>query len=191
MSLATLLNNVTEITRRPDARARALIALNSIILEIVTNDDYAQDLVESTLPNPSGNALAEISLVGVTPGVRKICYLTANDIPHSSVTPSNILDPSGQCPQVNIYYRSGNKLVIRSRMEFSEIRLGYYQAFTGLAEAAGFDTHWLIDEYEPMLTNGVIGQVFRATGDDVSARDYEAIYKTQRLNIRAGLAEAQ
>lgn len=190
MSLATLLNDVTEVTKRPDARARALLALNTLILEIVTNSDYAQDLIETTLlnPNPEGGTLAEIPLP-LSPAVRKISYLTANGIPLNSVSPQNILDSSGNCVQTNIFYRSGNNLIVRSRCPFTEVRLGYYQRFTSLAEQAGADQHWLLDEYEQLLLTGTVGRVFAATGDDQSAQYYEAFYRKLLRDIRSGLAE--
>ena len=190
MSLVTLLNDVTEITKRPDARARALLALNTLILEIVTNHDYSQDLVETTLlnPNSEGSAIASIPLP-TSPAVRKVSYLTANGIPLNSVSPQNILDSSGNCTQTNIFYRSGNNLIVRSRCPFTEVRFGYYQRFVGLVEQAGADQHWLLDEYEHLLLNGTVGRVFAATGDDQSAQYYESVYRDLRRNIRSGLAE--
>lgn len=193
MSLQTLLDNVESVTKRPDARARGLIALNALILEITTNDDYAQDLIEATVLNPvtGGSFQAQLSLdLAGYPGVRKICYLTANDLPLTSLTPNNVLSASG-CAQVNVFYRSGNTLVVSSKLAFTEVRLGYYQRFTGLAESVGLDQHWLMDDYEPMLVYGTIGRVFRATGDDDSAAYYEQMYLGMRKNVRAGLAEDQ
>lgn len=194
MSLTTLLDNVIEITRRPDTRSRALLSLNSLILEISTNDDYGQDLIEATVLNPDteGSNVAQLSLTLVGyPAVRKIAYVQANQVPMQSVSPDNILRQGGGCSLTNIYYRSGNTIVVNSRLAFTELRMGYYQAVPSLAEAPGLDQHWLIDEYEAMLTNGTIGRIFMATGDDESAAYYEGLYRTQRLNIRAGLAEGQ
>lgn len=193
MSLTTLLNNVQLLTARPDARnGISLAALNSLILEIVTNNDYPDDLIETVITNPTPeSAAASLSLdIAGYPGVRKIEYVVANDRPLRSISPRNALSASG-CPQVDCYYKSGNTLVVNAIRAFESVRIGYYQQVVPLVEVPGQDAHWLIDQYEAMLVNATVARTFQATGDDTSAAYYEQLYRDQRKQIRAGLAESE
>lgn len=193
MSLSTLLNSVVSLTSRPDARNTiSLTALNSLILEIVTNNDYPDDLVETVIVNPTPeNAAASLSLdITGYPGVRKIEYVVANDRPLRSISPRNALSSQG-CPQVDCFYKSGNTLVVNASRAFDSVRIGYYQQVIPLAEVHGEDSHWLIDQYEAMLINATVARTFQATGDDTSAAYYEQLYRDQRKQIRAGLAESE
>lgn len=193
MSLTTLLNNVQLLTARPDARnGISLAALNSLILEIVTNNDYPDDLIETVITNPTPeNAAASLSLdIAGYPGVRKIEYVVANDRPLRSISPRNALSSHG-CPQVDCFYKSGNTLVVNASRAFEAVRIGYYQQVIPLVEVPGEDSHWLIDQYEAMLVNATVARTFQATGDDTSAAYYEQLYRDQRKQIRAGLAESE
>jgi hypothetical protein len=124
------------------------------------------------------------------PAVRAIEYFTINGKKLRSISPRNALSSSG-CESINVFYRSGNTLVVRAAMAFDHARLGYYRRFVPLLEVPGDDQHWLIDDYEPMLVNAVAARTFQATGDDVSAAYYEQLYRDQRQNIRAGLSEGE
>lgn len=188
MSLTTLLSEVVEITRRPDARSRALLALNTLITEIITNQDYPQDLVETSLATNSPEEVNVASL-DLPQDVRKIAYVVAGCRQLQSASPQNILDGAGKVLIPDVYYRSGNSLIVRSCQGFDVVRLGYYRRFAGLTEEPGNDSHWLLTEYPAMLLNGTVGRVFMATGDDLSAQYYEGVYKGLRRDIRAGLAE--
>ncbi len=193
MSLTTLLNSVVTITARPDARAGiSLAALNSVMLEIVTNSNWPEDLVEATIANPTPDlAAATLSLdIAGYPGVRLIEYVTANNLPLMSISPRNALSREG-CPQTNVYYKSGENIVVNACRAFDLVRIGYYQAFIPVQELPGLDQHWLITQYEPMLVNATVARTFQATGDDTSSGYYEQLYRDQRKQIRAGLAEAE
>lgn len=182
MSATKLLNDVVEITKRPDARARSLLGVNTIIADIVTNYDYDEDLVETTLdsPDPTSN-YAVISLASLP--VRKVFYLTANNCQLKMVSPRQALDSVG-CQMVNCFYISGSNLIIHASAAFPSVRLGYYAAPSQVSETVEPTTHWLIDKYPAVMLNGVVAATFQATGDDVSAAFYQRQYLQLRGQIR-------
>lgn len=183
MSVSLLLNNVEEITKRPDARSRALISVNTVISDICNNADYPEDLVEVSLTNPTPELYAvTIPLMsGLEPlVVRKIEYVTVGDYPLENIKPRNALTSTG-CQLNGKYYRSGNNLILNAQQPGPIVRLGYYRETPYLTEA---DTHWLIDSQFTLVLTGVAADVFKATGDDGSYADYQNSFNRMLLNYR-------
>lgn len=182
MSLAQILNKVEEITKRPDARNRALLSANAIIQDMCNNADYPEDLVEVTLANPTPDkANFTISLtIPDNPTVRKIEIITANGKKLTNVKPRDAVSTSG-CSPVNSYYRAGSNLNIFADSAPATVAMCYYQQTEYLGESA---THWLEAEAEHILILGICASVFRATGDDTSGQEYEAQYRLARQQFR-------
>lgn len=183
-TLSDLLNDVEELTRRPDARARAALAVNSIISDICENARYGEDLIEITIPNPGSLPSATIPLSLLTPVVRAIEYVkpdTCNILSQS--TPRNALDSLKNCT-AGVYYRSGTNLIVNAPHGWTEIRFGYWRALPRISEASGQNTHWLLDTEYNMMLNGTVARVFSATGDDDSGQIYEQLFRDMRTNFR-------
>lgn len=175
MSVNLLLNKVEDITKRPDARSRALIAVNTVISRICNNADFPEDLIEISLinPTPALHAITlPLTLEEGLPSIRKIEYVTVADRMLTPVKPRNAITSEG-CALVDKYYRSGDNLILNVRAPGPIVRLGYYRSTPWLVEAS---THWLIAQQEPMILHGVAAEVFKATGDDNSYSDYQAYY---------------
>ena len=190
MSLAAILNKVEDITKRPDARSRALISINSIIQDISNNADYPDDLVEVYLPNPTpGSYVASLSLVlPDDPPRRKIEYIVVEGgKPLTNIKPRDVLTNSG-CVHKDAYYRVGETLQVNSTVPFEKVKMGYYKQVGWLLET---DTHWLEAQAETLLIMGVCASVFRATGDDTSGQEYEAQYRLARQQFRRMLVDTE
>lgn len=182
MSLAQILDKVTEITKRPDARARALLSANAIIQDICNNADFPEDLVEVSLANPTpdkANFTISLTIPG-NPKVRKIEVLVANGKSLKYIKPRQAVSASG-CSPLNTYYRAGSNLNINADAAPPFVALSYYQQTEYLSESA---THWLEAEAEHILILGICASVFRATGDDDSAQEYEGQYRLARQSFR-------
>ena len=189
MSLAQTLNKVEEITKRPDARARALLSANAIIQDICNNADFPEDLVEVSLANPTPDkANFTISLnIPDNPPVRKIEILVANGKPLKYIKPRAAVTNSG-CSPVNAYYRAGSNLNISAEFAPPLVAMSYYQQTEYLSESA---THWLEAEAEYILILGICASVFRATGDDTSGQEYEGQYRLARQQFRRMRADSE
>lgn len=189
MTLATILNKVEEITVRPDARAKGLLSLNNLIQDICNNADYPEDLIETTVLNPTpGEYTSTVSLaLSPLPDVRKIEYVLAGGKPQKSIKPRNAVCQNG-CPETDTYYRAGSNIHIYASTPFDIVYLGYYQHTGYLAESA---THWLETKAEHLLVLGTAAAVFRATGDDTSASEYEAQYRMMRQQFRRMIADSE
>lgn len=187
--ISDVLNDVEVITKRPDARARALLSINSIIQDICNNADYPEDLIEIVLPNPTpGSYQASISLVLTnSPPIRKIEYVVAAGLPLDNIKPRNALSNTG-CVWRNAWYRSGTNLVLNVVAAFDSVQIGYYQQVGMLSET---DTHWLLSCAYHMLVVAVSAAVFRATGDDTSGAEFEGQYKLLRQQFRRMLADSE
>lgn len=190
MPLSAILNKVEDITKRPDARSRALISINGLIQAICNNADYPEDLVETILDNPEpGSYLATISIdLPALPTRRKIEYVVVEGgKPLKSIKPRNALTSEG-CAIQDAYYRVGNTLQINSSSPITRIKFGYYQQVGYLSEAGD---HWLEGVAETMLIMGTVAAVFRATGDDASAVEYEGQYRIANQHFRRMLADSE
>lgn len=191
MSVTSLLNKVEDITKRPDARSRALLSLNTIIATLLTKADYGEELIEVFVdnPNPSYNYSTISLLLPNLPAVRKIEYVVANGVPIRSIKPRNALTSKG-CIEPNTFYKSGNNLVMNCSQAFTRIQLGYYPPSPILTEEEG-STHWLVETEELMLTQGVIARIFAATGDDNSAQYYEGIFNAMHRQFRTNRGDSE
>lgn len=190
MPLSAILNKVEEITKRPDARSRALLSINAIIQDTSNNADYPDDLVEVYLPNPTpGSYIASLTLVLPTdPPRRKIEYVVVDGgNPLTNIKPRDVLTNSG-CVHKDAYYRVGETLQVNSTKPFDRVKLGYYKQVGFLQET---DTHWLETQAESTLILGVCASVFRATGDDVSGQEYEAQYRMARQQFRRMIVDTE
>lgn len=188
MTLSQLLSDVVEITKRPDARARSLLALNTILSEILTDYDYPEDLIEETVPYAATSGQIVIPSPTEYP-IRSIVWLQIKGQLMTQTTPREISQLKG-CTPMNVFYRSGRSLIINTSWDnFSEFRIGYYPTPAHLSEIEGSDTHWLLDAYPSMLLNGTIARTFQATGDEESAAYYESLYLRLRGQIRRSQLE--
>lgn len=180
MSVTLLLNKVEDITKRPDARSRALTALNKTLSHICNNADYGEDLIETSLTNPTPSQWASViplTLDESFPPIRKFEYVVMGGLPLKSIKPRNAIGAKG-CQEQGVWYRSGNSLVVNAQRPDAVVRVGYYQQ-TPYVEDTLDATHWLIEEQELMVIEGVCAEVFRMTGAD---QDY-ATYKQSFDNL--------
>ena len=189
MLIKQLLNNVEEITKRPDARTRALLSANTVIQDICNNADYPDDLVEVTLLNPTpGSYIASIPLVlPDDPPRRKIEYISIGGRILQNIKPRDAVSASG-CVWKDAYYRAGEVLQINSTTAFDSVTMGYYKQVGNLTED---DTHWLLTQAPMMVMSGVAASVFRATGDETSGNEYEAQYRMLRKQFRGMLVDSE
>lgn len=189
MSLASLLNNVISVTKRPDAKAQALVALNTIILEISTKADFGEDLVETSLAVPEPSLTYATLTLPIDPPVRKIEYIKVGPIILKPIKPRFALTNEG-CLAQNSYYRSGKNIVITAIKELGPaIEFGYYQVPALVSEES--PEHWLLEEAQSMLENAVIARVFAATGDDASYQVYQNIYTALRRQFQTSRGDTE
>jgi len=189
MLIKQLLNDSEVITKRPDARTRALLSINTVLADVCNNADYPNDLVETVIANPTpGSYTASIPLIlPDLPARRKIEYVIAGGKKLTAIKPRAALSTSG-CVWKDAYYRSGNDLQINCSVPFDQINFGYYAQTGILAET---DEHWLLDEAPLMILAGVCAAVFRATGDETSGNEYEAQYRLLRKQFRGMLVDTE
>lgn len=189
MLLKQLLNNVEEVTKRPDARTRALLSANTVIQDICNNADYPDDLVEVSLLNPTpGTYIASIPLVlPDNPARRKIEYINIAGRILTNIKPRDAVSATG-CVWKDAYYRAGETLQVNSTTQFDSLTMGYYVQTGMLTEE---DTHWLLTQAPMMVMCGVAASVFRATGDETSGNEYEAQYRLLRKQFRGMIVDTE
>lgn len=189
MSLAQVIDRIVTLTERPDARAKALLSLNSLIQDICNNADYPEDLVETSLQNPTPGSYTLTLELGSPdlPPIRKIEYIVAGGVPIKAVKPRNAVLETG-CSPANTFYRAGTRAHINASNPVQVVYLGYYQQVGWLAETS---EHWLEQAAPQVLVLGTAAAVFRATGDDVSASEYETQYRLARRQFRTMLVDTE
>ena len=123
MLIKQLLNDSEVITKRPDARARALLSINTVLADVCNNADYPNDLVETVIANPTpGSYTASIPIVlPDLPARRKIEYVIAAGKKLTAIKPRAALSTSG-CVWKDAYYRSGNEYEAQYRLLRKQFR---------------------------------------------------------------------
>lgn len=163
------------------------MALNTVVTEILTNADYPEDLLEETVVFLADSNMAVVPQPTTRP-IRSIEWLQVRGLNLKQTTPREISKMA--CPPINVFYRSGNNLILNTSYDsFQEFRIGYYPAPQLLREDAESDAHWLLQKYPAVLLSGTIARTFKATGDDDSAAYYEREYVMLRTQIRRSSLE--
>lgn len=192
-NLTNLVDDVITMSKRPDARARAVIICNNIIAEITSKANYGEDLVEVTVANPGPDMSAAIAFSDISPiPIRAFEYVKTDTSskPLKAITPRNALD-AVDCAYAGVFYRSGTNLIVKAETNWTELRIGFWRGMGRLTETSGQDTHWLLDTEYDLVYMGTLARLFRATGDDDSANQHEPIYRDALQSFRLKRADSE
>lgn len=192
-TITDLVDDVITMSKRPDARARAVILCNNIISEITSKANYGEDLIEVTVVNPGPDMSAVIPFADISNlPIRAFEYVKTNTSEKTlkAISPRNALD-AVDCAFAGVFYRSGTNLVVKAEASWTELRIGFWRGMSRLSEVAGQDTHWLLDTEYDLVYMGVLARLFRATGDDDSANQHEPLYRDALQSFRLKRADSE
>lgn len=174
MNFGEALQQVYDITKRPDKSSETKRAINSAINQYSLAATFAHDLVENTYTLNATQYAQSIIISATFPRFRKVAYLrpTGAKFTLDNITPSKVLTPKG-CERTNVWYRAGDRLVLNFQNLWQTLEYGYFQYPAVLVETG--DTHWMLDICPMMITDFAISRVFDSVGEQTEGKRYKGM----------------
>ena len=184
-------DDAISITGRVEQRDLAVSELSRVIYEVTSKFDFPQDLVmDYQMISQSGELRAGGFECYIPYGWRKLALVTNGYTGRvlREVTPFTAASHQTQCSLQDTYMRYGDSVrgVISEPTDTIALH-GYLSAPRWEAdyEQAGYDdlTHWLLREHYQLCLTGLIGKLFRNSGDDESGDRYQGEYLQLRRQL--------
>lgn len=174
MNFGEAIQQVYDITKRPDKDAETQRAINSAINQYSLAATFYHDLVESTYTLNSTEYAQSITISTTFTRFRKVAYLrpTGAKFILDKIDPSKAITPNG-CERTNVWYRAGDRLVLRFQNLWQTLEYGYFQY--PLVLSGNSDTHWMLDITPNMITDFAISRIFDSVGEQTEAKRYKAM----------------
>ena len=184
-------DDAISITGRVEQRDLAVSELSRVIYEVTSKFDFPQDLEEDyNMIADFGELRAGGFACQVDPTWRKLALVTNGYTGRvlREVTPFTAAAHQTQCSLQDTYMRYGEAVRgVISEPTDTIVLHGYRAAPRWEADydRAGRDdlTHWLLTEQYQLCLTGLIGKLFRNSGDDDSGDRYQGEYLQMRRQL--------
>ena len=184
-------DDAISITGRVEQRDLAVSELSRVIYEVTSKFDFPQDLEEDyKMISQSGELRAGGFGCQVDPAWRKLALVTNGYTGRvlREVTPFTAASHQTQCSLQDTYMRYGDSVRgVISEPTDTIVLHGYRAAPRWEADyqQAGWDDlrHWLLREQYQLCLTGLIGKLFRNSGDDESGDRYQGEYLQMRRQL--------
>ena len=184
-------DDAISITGRVEQRDLAVSELSRVIYEVTSKFDFSQDLDEDyQMISPSGELITGGFETYIPGDWRKLALVTNGYTGRvlREVTPFTAASYQAQCSLQDTFMRYGNELrgVVSEPTE-TVVLHGYRAAprWEANYEQAGWEDlrHWLLREHYQLCLTGLIGKLFRNSGDDESGDRYQGEYLQMRRQL--------
>lgn len=184
-------DDAISITGRVEQRDLAVSELSRVIYEVTSKFDFPQDLEEDYQRiSPSGELITGGFEADILEDWRKLALVTNGYTGRvlREVTPFTAASYQSQCSLQDTFmrYRDGIRGVISEPTE-SIVLHGYRAAPHWAADyqQALYDrlSHWLLQGHYQLCLTGLIGKLFRNSGDDESGDRYQGEYLQLRRQL--------
>lgn len=174
MNFQEAVNETIRITKRPDKDQDTRDAINEGIAFAALRN-FAADLIEITLPIDQTLYQQRLDLTDTVywNRFRKIEYIRPTGSSYFlKQRPPMATWKHGQ-QLYDVYYRSGNGIIINLSSLQSTLEIGYYTYHLRLVEPN--DVDWMLDEIWPGVKAYALARVFGSIGDDSERARYDAL----------------
>lgn len=173
MNFTEAVDEVINITSRPDKRAEASRQLNRALSLFTLKASFKKDLVETSLsidPTLYGQSVSIASFANF----RKFKYIrpTSRRYYLTEVDATQVFGPNGMLQPDRYFVASSTLLITQSQLD-SSLQVGYYTYAPVLTEVAPNNTHWMLDMIPYALIEKAASKIFQQIGDDTSSRAYD------------------
>ena len=176
MTYATVLQDVYDITKRPDLTVETAIGIKSAVLQLHGQDFYSRDLYETGISFPTSDYLQTLDYKVLLPRWRSMKYLRKYDA--VGMTPGAKLSPVSiektidgyKIDRTDVYYLAGVVYQIKSSTEEQYYLLGAY--LWPSIDPSAFDS-WIADEYPYAVAYKAATLAMRAIGHMDIADSFE------------------
>lgn len=173
---ADLLNDVYDITKRPDLVAETKLAIRMATLKLHHSDFYPQDLDEVGFSWNTPAFVQSFEFKTILPYFRALKYLrkvssgVAGDF-FKIITPDQVLD-SYRRDKVNVCYVAGRMIEIKSSTQDTDMLIGYYKD-PNVTET-GYSS-WIADNADHVIIMETAATIFKMIGFDEQASQFNKL----------------
>jgi hypothetical protein len=193
MTLEELLQEVYNLTDRPELVALSKTAIKSATLKGHMSDFYYRDIYEIGVQLSEPTYIYSFIPYDIISNFRAPAYIKRvadeNDEQGKAfdpITPDDVLD-AYKCLRSDVYYSAGRTLEIRSSVEFSKMLVGAY--VLPIVTDEGFSS-WIAELVPYYIIYEAAAKVFKAIGQDQEAAFFKAEISEQFITLRtAGLTQ--
>jgi len=176
MTYTSLLQDVYDITKRPDLTAETAIGVKSAVLQLHQADFYTKDIFETGISFPTSDYTQQLDYKTLLPRWRQMKYLRKYDA--VGLAAGKELDPvaiekvldSYKIERTDIYYLAGSVYQIKSSTQEQYYLLGAY-LFPDTSPTTF--TSWIADEYPFAVAFRAASIVFKMIGRLDTATDMD------------------
>jgi hypothetical protein len=193
MILAELVQEVYNLTGRPDRVAETLSAVKAATLKAHQSDFYYKDLKEVVVAFDSADYIQALDYKAVLPLWRAVKYFRkydyANDTPGKVLTlvePANVFDKYTLQKQ-DIYYVAGAYVQINSSTQEQYYIIGYYS--NPDITQAGY-TSWVATDHPFCIIYDAAATIFKSIGKDDESANFRNLYAEQISQLRLSNIQA-
>lgn len=180
MNFEQLLQEVYDITNRPDLSAETSSAIRLATLKAHHSDFYSRDIAEKTIRFKEKLFKQSIDLYSLACNYRAAKYFRLTDGDGDDVigpfidmiTPDEILDSYGR-NRVNISYVAGRMLEIRTDIDFDIAIFGFY--VNPVVTPSGSYASWVANIHPGAIVNEAARVVFKMIGYDEQSAQYNTL----------------
>ena len=184
-------DDAISITGRVEQRDLAVSELSRVIYEVTSKFDFPQDLAEEYQTISYSGELVTGGFEAYIPeSWRKLAFVTNGYTGRilREITPFTAASYQAQCSLQDTFMRYGNSLCgVISEPTETVVLHGYRAAprWEANYERAGWEDlrHWLLREHYQLCLTGLIGKLFRNSGDDESGDRYQGEYLQMRRQL--------
>ena len=181
MTFTELLDEVYDLTNRPDLVSVTKLAVRAATLKAHKTDFYSRDIHEVGVEFSSSEFIQSLDLPSFISNYRAMKYIRRMDDVAATaasdaeggfieiITPDEVLDAYG-VNRTDIAYVAGRMLAIRSSVEFNTMMLGCY--VLPIVREGAYSS-WVADLYPSAIVTEASRRVFKTIGQD----DQSATYK--------------
>lgn len=192
-TLASLLTDLYDITKRPDLVAESKLAIKMATQKLHHSDFYPRDLTEEAIAFTTPAYLQSIEYKTVFPTFRALSYLRKLDSvgtpgkEFTTITPLQVLD-SYKRERVDVCYLAGIMLEIKSSTQDAGVIVGYYQHPD--TTETGYSS-WIADEYPVYILMEAAATIFKMIGFDEQAAMFNRLTEQNVAELRSNALQLQ
>ena len=195
MNFEQLLQEVYDITNRPDLSAETSSAIRLATLKAHHLDFFSRDIAEKTIKFTEKQFKQSIDLYSLACNYRAAKYFRLTDGDGDDVigsfidmiTPNEILDSYGR-NRVNVSYVAGRMLEIRADIDFDTAIFGFY--VNPIVTPSGKYASWVANIHPGAIINEAARVVFKMIGKSDESAAYKILVAEEYVLLKiTGLSD--
>ena len=187
MTLAEIITEVYNLTKRPDLVSETMSAIKAATLKAHHSDFYSKDIYELPVTFDEADYIQSLDYISLISNWRALKYMRKYDEVGAMagafieiITPEEVLD-SYNVTRKDIAYVAGRAIEIRSSTEFSKLLVGCY--VSPIVTEADFSS-WVAALYPYAIVFEAARVVFKTIGYDEQSASFEKLTAEQYAELK-------